>query len=95
MFKLLLIAQTASFVLGHANQIPIQNPIEIVEQSSKPSKPLVNSTALQELITAKNLYARSEKLFAIAKTSEKEFNHPTRVIGSAGPFSFESHQKNI
>ena len=28
--------------------------------------------------------ARAEKLYEIAKLSEDQYNHPTRVIGSAG-----------
>jgi aminopeptidase Y len=81
MLKLLLIAQAASIALCQSHQIPLQAPNEIVEQSSKP---VINSTELQALITAKSLLSRAETLFTIAETSEKEFGHPTRVIGSAG-----------
>lgn len=48
------------------------------------SKPLVNSTELQDLISGDRLLARSKKLYEIAKLGEEEYNHPTRVIGSAG-----------
>jgi aminopeptidase Y len=48
------------------------------------SKPMVNSTELQDLITEDRLMIRANKLYEIAKLGEDEFNHPTRVIGSAG-----------
>lgn len=47
-------------------------------------KPLVNSSALQDLISGDRLFARAKKLYEIAKLGEEEYNHPTRVIGSAG-----------
>ena len=49
-------------------------------------KPLVDSSALQDLISGDKLYARAKKLYEIAKLGEEEYNHPTRVIGSAGRF---------
>ena len=48
------------------------------------SKPLVNSTELQDLISGDRLLARAKKLYEIAELGEEEYNHPTRVIGSAG-----------
>jgi aminopeptidase Y len=48
------------------------------------SKPLVNSTELQDLISGDRLMVRANKLYEIAKLGEEEYNHPTRVIGSAG-----------
>jgi len=48
------------------------------------SKPLVNSTELQDLISGDRLLTRAKKLYEIAKLGEEEYNHPTRVIGSAG-----------
>jgi hypothetical protein len=72
MLKLLLLAQTASVVQayngGYGND----------------SKPLISSIELEDLIDPANLLARAEKLYSIAKTSEPELGHPTRVIGSAG-----------
>jgi aminopeptidase Y len=47
-------------------------------------KPLVDSEALQAAIKVENLLARAEDLYKIAKLGEDEYNHPTRVIGSAG-----------
>ena len=48
------------------------------------TKPLVSSKALEGHITSKNLLKRAEKLFEIAELGAKDYNHPTRVIGSAG-----------
>ncbi|EDU45550.1 aminopeptidase Y precursor [Pyrenophora tritici-repentis] len=48
------------------------------------AKPLVNSTELQDLVSGDRLMARAKKMFDIAKLGEAEYNHPTRVIGSAG-----------
>lgn len=48
------------------------------------AKPLVNSTELQGLISGDRLMTRAKKMYEIAKLGEAEYNHPTRVIGSAG-----------
>jgi len=48
------------------------------------AKPLVNSTELQDLVSGDRLMARAKKMYEIAKLGEEEYNHPTRVIGSAG-----------
>jgi aminopeptidase Y len=45
---------------------------------------MVNSTELQDLISGDRLMVRANKLYEIAKLGEEEYNHPTRVIGSAG-----------
>lgn len=44
----------------------------------------VDSEKLQSLIDEENLRLRAETLYEIAKSSEKEYGHPTRVIGSKG-----------
>jgi aminopeptidase Y len=54
------------------------------------TKSLINSTELQDLITGDRLLARAKKLYEIAKLGEEEYNHPTRVIGSAGTSERES-----
>ena len=59
------------------------------------SKPLVNSTELQDLISGDRLLARSKKLFEIAKLGEEEYNHPTRVIGSAGMSMHVHHHRKM
>lgn len=48
------------------------------------SKPLVSSDALEGHITAKGLLKRARKLYDIAELGAADYNHPTRVIGSAG-----------
>ena len=48
------------------------------------TKPLVDSEELQDLVSGERLLAGAKKLFEVAKLSEDEYNHPTRVIGSAG-----------
>jgi aminopeptidase Y len=52
--------------------------------SLSPSKPVVDSVALQSYITKEGLSHRAAKLYEIAKISSDDFGHPTRVIGSTG-----------
>ncbi|RYP00488.1 hypothetical protein DL764_006509 [Monosporascus ibericus] len=79
-------AVTAAF--GCASALQFQKPL--VMQEDLPSavktldRPLVDSEELQAKITKDNLLARAEELYEIAKLSEDEYNHPTRVIGSHG-----------
>ncbi|KAF1998774.1 aminopeptidase-like protein Y [Amniculicola lignicola CBS 123094] len=58
-----------------------QAPIDVAKPETKP---LVDSSELQDLISGDRLMARAKKLYEIAKLGEPEFNHPTRVIGSDG-----------
>lgn len=51
-------------------------------------KPLVDSEELQSKIHKDNLLARAKELYEIAKLSEDEYNHPTRVIGSPGKYNW-------
>ncbi|KAI1349607.1 peptidase family M28 [Xylaria sp. FL0043] len=48
------------------------------------TKPLVDTELLQAQISADSLFERAEVLYDIAKSSEEQFGHPTRVIGSEG-----------
>ncbi|KOS22149.1 Aminopeptidase Y [Escovopsis weberi] len=48
------------------------------------TKPIVDSETLQASIKIDALMKRAEKLYQIAEKSEHDYNHPTRVIGSAG-----------
>jgi aminopeptidase Y len=48
------------------------------------ARPLVTTDALQETIKADRLWKRAERLYELAKESEEEYGHPTRVIGSKG-----------
>ncbi|CAM1505089.1 Fc.00g107260.m01.CDS01 [Cosmosporella sp. VM-42] len=71
-------------------QVPLQgpklpsswNPWSSNDELS--SKPLVDTKALQSSIKAENLETRAKEFYNIAKLSEEEYNHPTRVIGSDG-----------
>lgn len=66
---------------------PTQEILKVDSSSSQVvinSKPLIDTKAIQALITAKGLKRRAEKLYEIAKLGEDEYNHPTRVIGSEG-----------
>ncbi|ORY01747.1 aminopeptidase-like protein Y [Clohesyomyces aquaticus] len=66
-------------------QIPFLSPTsQTPVQVANDTKPLINSTAIQELISGERLMVRAKKMFEIAKLGESEYNHPTRVIGSAG-----------
>ncbi|ODQ79095.1 hypothetical protein BABINDRAFT_162160 [Babjeviella inositovora NRRL Y-12698] len=47
-------------------------------------KPDINTTALQELVTAAELEERANTLYEIANSSVAEYGNPTRVIGSPG-----------
>ena len=82
------LALCATVVGAAALQLPIlsheQAPIQIPAGHGGDTKPLVNSTELQNLISGDRLQARAKKLYEIAKLGEDEYNHPTRVIGSAG-----------
>ncbi|PIB03045.1 Aminopeptidase [Cercospora beticola] len=52
--------------------------------SSGKKLPLVETEKLQDAISGDNLLARAQDLYKIAELSWHEYNHPTRVIGSAG-----------
>ena len=71
---------------GFDFQLPLQIP-EKASLSEPLGKPLVNTTKLQASIHTGRLLARAWELYEIAKLSEDEYNHPTRVIGSAGLFT--------
>jgi aminopeptidase Y len=79
------IALCAIISSAAALQIPLlspNNPTPLGHPDG--AKPLVNSTELQDLISADRLMVRAKRLYEIAKLGEAEYNHPTRVIGSAG-----------
>lgn len=48
------------------------------------SKPLIDTESLQARISVESLLKHANALYDIAKSSEEEFGHPTRVIGSEG-----------
>lgn len=79
------LAVSAALAGTAAQQVPIvdsssTSPLLPVQSD----KPLVNSSALQDLISIDRLMERANKLYEIAQLSEPEHNHPTRVIGSLG-----------
>lgn len=93
------IALLALAAAAQALQVPLQqqqpikpidaNPVSSTEvdntyEADYSKNSLVDSQTLQDLVDVKNLKKRAEKLYEIAKLSESEFNHPTRVIGSKG-----------
>jgi aminopeptidase Y len=81
------LAALAALGSVHALQIPFFHDLpQHIVGGSHDHKPLVDSEALQAAIKAENLLARAEDLYEIAKLGEAEYNHPTRVIGSAGTF---------
>ncbi|KAK2057437.1 peptidase family M28 [Colletotrichum caudatum] len=69
-----------------ADEVPIisTSPSTASSSSSSSKKPLVETKALQDTISAENLLSRAKELYDIAKLGEEEYNHPTRVIGSDG-----------
>lgn len=87
------LALTASFALsasaaglgGSWQQSPLTSPSSI--SSSHGSKPLISTEALQAAISIDALVKRAEKFYKFAQTSEEDYGHPTRVIGSTGEWS--------
>ncbi|KAI0484862.1 Zn-dependent exopeptidase [Xylariaceae sp. FL0804] len=67
-------------------QVPLGSPGESGQDGlrHKHTKPLVNSEDIQAAISAESLVKHAESFYDIAKSSEEEYNHPTRVIGSQG-----------
>ncbi|KAK5659564.1 hypothetical protein OQA88_766 [Cercophora sp. LCS_1] len=77
-----LAALSAASVLH--DQKPLFNEPDAQAPIGAAKKPLVTSDDLQATISSKALLARAKHLYEIAKLSEHEYNHPTRVIGSKG-----------
>lgn len=91
----LVLLAAASAALGSASALDgVQRPLGSHHQSQHQQhqhssilatkRPLVDSQKLQDSISPDSLVKRAEKLYEIAKLSEHDYNHPTRVIGSAG-----------
>jgi aminopeptidase Y len=81
-------ALCAAITSATALQIPLLSSSNGQTPLAHPNgtKPMVNSTELQDLISGDRLMARAKKMYEIAKLGEEEYNHPTRVIGSAGKY---------
>ncbi|GAB1319914.1 Aminopeptidase Y [Madurella fahalii] len=73
----LALSGVAALHIPGQEQIPLTSEVQV-------GKPLVDSETLQGTISSKNLFSRAKQLYRIAKLSEDEYNHPTRVIGSKG-----------
>ncbi|KAI0882834.1 Zn-dependent exopeptidase [Annulohypoxylon maeteangense] len=65
-------------------QIPLISQQSPLVADKTFAKSLVDTDKLQDSIKIDNLLDRANDLFEIAKLSEPEFGHPTRVIGSKG-----------
>jgi aminopeptidase Y len=82
------LALCATIAGASALQIPfLSSHSQAPVQLSNKAKPIINSTELQDLISGDRLLTRAKKLYEIAKLGEIEYNHPTRVIGSAGMYA--------
>lgn len=92
-----------ALALGSASalQIPLQLPIQLpklpwassggaLHGDQLTSKPTIDSEALQNKISVERLQKRAEDLYEIAKTSEEEFNRPTRAIGTQGKLRLDA-----
>jgi len=65
----------------------LQQPLVSQPSVSQPEagrKPLVDTELLQAQISIDSLFERANALYDLAKSSEEEWGHPTRVIGSSG-----------
>lgn len=65
------------------------SPIEIAPRcpsavSYPPAAPIVDSESLQARISGASLQQRAAALYDMAKESQDDWGHPTRVIGSSG-----------
>jgi len=77
-----LLLAASSLAAGSIIQQPLQEQTN--SQALVNSKPLVDSTTLQNDIKTSNLLNRAKQLSKIADEGIYEYNHPTRVIGSQG-----------
>ncbi|SMY29827.1 unnamed protein product [Zymoseptoria tritici ST99CH_1A5] len=64
-------------------QAPLLSTSAVVETSSS-KLPLVDTESLQSAINITSLLSRAQTLYSLAQLSWHDYNHPTRVIGSAG-----------
>lgn len=85
-FRGACLAALATTLLQGASASVVQQPLldDQAQQQSSAKKPLVDTQALQDAVSIDSLVQRSKDLYKIAELGLPEFNHPTRVIGSAG-----------
>jgi aminopeptidase Y len=62
----------------------LPNQLPLLSTTADTHKPLVDTEALQSAINITSLLSRASTLFSLAQLSRHDYNHPTRVIGSAG-----------
>ncbi|KAF2670903.1 aminopeptidase Y precursor [Microthyrium microscopicum] len=79
MARILFLLSALGFVSALDQQV-LSGP---VVHGQHKDKPLIDTKSFQKTIKGDNLLARAKELYEIAKTSQDEWNHPTRVIGSA------------
>jgi aminopeptidase Y len=91
MARLSAVAALAFTGATSALQIPLQVPFNApwtgthaVHHDDGDELPLIDSKTFQDRITSFALEGRAKVLYDLAKKSEDEYNHPTRVIGSKG-----------
>ncbi|GAW20196.1 hypothetical protein ANO14919_096930 [Xylariales sp. No.14919] len=66
-------------------QRPLGSPSgDVPDTHQTGNKPLIDTELLQSHISVESLFERAEALYGLAKSSEEQFGHPTRVIGSEG-----------
>ncbi|KAJ2992693.1 hypothetical protein NUW58_g2085 [Xylaria curta] len=82
--RLSLIATIASVSAQLQKPLLSQPDGVLPETGEKGSKLLVDTESLQARISIESLVKHAEALYELAKSSEEEFGHPTRVIGSEG-----------
>ncbi|KAI1175394.1 hypothetical protein F4777DRAFT_550562 [Nemania sp. FL0916] len=83
--RLWLMAMAAATTANAQLQKPLlSQPKAVAESDRTGSKPLVDTDSLQALISTDSLLKHAAALYDRAKSSEEEFGHPTRVIGSEG-----------
>lgn len=62
----------------------LQKPLPSQSEDVLGTKPLVDTDLLQARISTDSLLKHAKALYDIAASSEEEYGHPTRVIGSEG-----------
>ncbi|KAI3332446.1 aminopeptidase [Xylariaceae sp. AK1471] len=90
--RLSLVATIATFhqvVFAQLQKPLLSQSEDLLEADKTRGRPLVDTELLQASISIDSLLERAKALYGLAKSSEDEFGHPTRVIGSEG------HQRTL
>ncbi|KAI1320653.1 aminopeptidase [Xylariaceae sp. FL0255] len=77
-----LVAATVTAALAQLQQ-PLVTAHTALQHTAR-IKPLIDTEKLQASISIESLLERAEALYSLAKSSEEQYGHPTRVIGSEG-----------